>query len=254
MNTVQICILVISTLLASFIKGGMGMGAGIFLLPTLALVFTPFTALALSAPILFFTDIMSLIYYWREWMKGPIFLKLLIFSAIGAVLGVAILPYVPVSALKILVGMIGVIYGVGKLFPSFFPIKRLRASLPAAKAGRGPLTLYVYPLTGGLINSLANAGGIFFVMCLMALGLEKRTFVATILSAILITSVCKVVGYYTIGILPFSDLKLTLILAPLVAGGCWLGNRCNQYLNPDIFAKCILWLILVVSVKLLLPM
>lgn len=229
------------------------MGAGIFLLPSLTLVFSPFTALALSAPLLFFMDLISLIYYWREWMKGPVFFRILLFSGVGAIIGVVFLPYIPVTVLRIVVGLIGVLYSQGKLFPSLPPIRHLRALLPPVKTDRGYTTIYAYLMVGGIINSLANAGGVFFVMCLMALGLEKRAFVATMVSAILVTSVCKVAGYYIIGILPFSDLKLSLMLSPLVAGGCWLGSRCNQRLNPDIFGKCILWLILVVSIKILLP-
>lgn len=252
MDTTQVCVLVGGTLLASFMKGGMGMGAGIFLQPTLTLVFPPFTALALTAPILLFTDLFSQIYYWREWAKGPLFVRVLICSAVGAILGVALLPFVSVTLMKILVGCLGGAYSLAKLFPAMPPFKLLRGMLPAPKADAGHASLYLYTTAGGVLNSLANAGGIFYVIYLLSLGLEKRAFVATLVSAILVTSVFKVSGYYLIGILPSSDLVMTAALSPLVAAGCWLGSRCNRYLNPEIFTKCIFGLILCVSVKILL--
>ena len=54
--------------LSGLIKTGVGVGSGLVLLPTLALVFPAKVALGLGAPMLLASDIIGLHYYWKQWL------------------------------------------------------------------------------------------------------------------------------------------------------------------------------------------
>lgn len=252
MDISQFLVLITGTIFSAFIKGGLGIGAGIFLLPTLNLVFPPITALSLTAPILLITDIFGLFYYWNEWLKGPLIFRVLLSAGIGATIGVIILPFVPVHILKTIVGFIGFFYGIIKIYPKFPFWNSIQNFLPSPDANKKSFTVYTYIGTGGLINSVANAGGPFFAIFLMGIGIEKRVFVSTMILSIFTTSVVKVVGFYFINILPVSDLILTIELSPIVLVGCWIGNYCNKRLNSEIFKKCVFWLIMMISGRVLI--
>ena len=67
----NIVIISIAGFFSGVIKTGVGVGSGIFLLPTLSLAFPAKIALGLGAPMLLASDIIGLRYYWKQWPAKP---------------------------------------------------------------------------------------------------------------------------------------------------------------------------------------
>ena len=65
--------------LSGLIKTGVGVGSGLVLLPTLALVFPAKVALGLGAPMLLASDIIGLHYYWKQWLPRRELTRLFLF-------------------------------------------------------------------------------------------------------------------------------------------------------------------------------
>ena len=234
-----------ATLVAAFIKGGAGMGAGIFLQPTLTLIYDPFTALALSSPILLFSDTIGLFTYWREWIEWRKLAFLLAACSIGSAIGIMTVPFVTAEYMKLVVGLCGLSFVASKIIPSQKNLNFAPVSLTV---------LFLAAVLGGFFNAVANAGGIFFAYCCLRINLDPRRFVATIVIVVLTTSLFKVPGYVLIGILSFNQILHCLPLIPLVLAGALLGSRCNRHLNPKLFRTLVLIVIGIMSTSTLLSL
>ena len=227
-----------ATLLASVIKGGAGMGAGLFLQPALTLIFDPFTALALSSPILLYSDGIGLIAYRREWIESRRLFRLLAACILGSVLGVLTVPLVSANTVKLIVGICGISFTLSKCVH--------KAPDTSPQPVPWPI-LFLSAVAGGFFNAVANAGGIFFAYCCLRMNLQPRTFVATIVIVVFTTSLIKVPGYLSLGVLSEEQLIRTLPLIPIVFTGAMLGSRCNKLISPKLFKKAVLMLIGIMS-------
>lgn len=231
--------IVLATLAAGFIKGAAGMGAGIFLQPTLTLLTNPMLALGISGPILLFTDAGSLCAYWKKWASFRIIWPLFLGCFLGTILGLVLLPFIAPLYLKLIVGICGLAFVLTKI------VKReeKKSTLPPS-----PTSLVFMTACGGFFNTVANAGGIFFAWCCIRLRLNPAMFVATLVIVILFNSVFKVSGYLMIDTLTFQQLLFCFLLLPVAVGGAWLGSRFNKRLKNSSFNILILSIILVISI------
>ena len=81
--------------LSGLIKTGVGVGSGLVLLPTLALVFPAKVALGLGAPMLLASDIIGLHYYWKQWLPRRELTRLFLAVIPGLFIGIVLLPMIP---------------------------------------------------------------------------------------------------------------------------------------------------------------
>ena len=245
MTDIDIIVLGGATFVASFIKGGAGMGAGLFLQPTLTLIFDPFTALALCSPILLFSDSAGILFYWRQWVHARQLVLLLAGCVLGAGLGVLTVPFVTPEIMKVVVGLCGLVFVASKVIT-------FKKTTPTSSAS--PILLFVVCVLGGFFNSVANAGGIFFAYCCLRMNLPPRTFVSTVVIVVLTTSILKVPGYVAIGLLSMEQLMYCLPLLPVVILGGLLGSYVNKHLNPRVFRTLVLIIIGIMSGSTLLSL
>ena len=117
--------------LSGLIKTGVGVGSGLVLLPTLALVFPAKVALGLGAPMLLASDIIGLHYYWKQWLPRRELTRLFLAIIPGLFIGIVLLPMIPGRAFRIGVGIFGALYALGMLWPQF-PVTALGSSMPIA--------------------------------------------------------------------------------------------------------------------------
>ncbi len=94
---------------SALIKNGVGVGAGIFLLPFLALVLPPKLALGLGAPAMLLSDIVGVKNYWGAWDLKE--LKLLLPSAaVGVLFGCFLIKVMPDSVFKQCVSIFALLF------------------------------------------------------------------------------------------------------------------------------------------------
>lgn len=242
--------------LSGLIKTGVGVGAGIVLLPTLALVFPAKVALGLGAPMLLVSDIMGLRYYWKQWLPRPELTRLFLAIAPGLLLGIVLLPLIPGRAFRICIGLFGTLYALSLLWPPFpvaVLLKKLFGRLNERcmkSPGQSHKGAYIYGFLGGFSTVLAHAGGLVWSLYLLTAARDRRIFVGTTIILFFVTNIYKTISYVWIDIISLDSLMLILPAIPMIILGSYLGNIMNKKCNQAVFRKTVLCFILMTSISL----
>lgn len=254
MSFEEIAIISLAGFCSGVIKTGVGIGAGIFLLPTLSLAFPAKIALGMGAPMLIVSDIMGLKFYWRQWLRWPLLSRLLFSALPGVAAGVFLLPLIPGPLFRFCVGVFGMCYAMSKLWKNF-PVALLLRKLfmrdnTRLLPARQRRDACVYGFFGGLSTVLAHAGGLVWSIYLVTVAQGRRIFVGTTIILFLITNICKTVSYLYINILSGETLITVLYSIPIILIGAFVGNILNKKCNPEKFRKIVLWFIFATSFSL----
>lgn len=250
MNTVEISIVVIAGFLSGIIKNGVGVGSGIFLLPTLSLAFPAKIALGLGAPLMLASDTIGMRYYWKQWAPKQELVRLLLAALPGLILGTILLPIIPAAGFRLGVGIFGMAYAVFQLCPGLPPMTILKKLLSGFNERHASKQIYFYGALGGIATVLAHAGGLVWSLYLMSTMRDRRVFVGTIVLLFFLTNIYKTAAYLYIGTLSVQSLVAILPAIPAVWLGSALGNYANKRIPHELFRKIVLVVIFIVSLQL----
>ncbi|MCL1939509.1 MAG: sulfite exporter TauE/SafE family protein [Desulfovibrionaceae bacterium] len=250
MNLWEICIIALAGLCSGIIKTGVGIGSGIFLLPTLSLAFPAKTALGLGAPLMLASDAIGLRFYWKQWTSRGELLRIMLAAVPGLLVGTVLLPIIPAAGFRMGIGIFGMAYAISYLFPNFAPVRWLKGSLGGVNKCLEGKQVYFYGSLGGVASVLAHAGGLVWSLYLMTSIKDRRVFVGTIVLMFFITNVYKTIAYLVIGALSMQELLAVLPAIPAVWLGSAIGNTANKRMNQELFRKLVLAVIFIVSAKL----
>jgi uncharacterized membrane protein YfcA len=246
----EICIVALAGFCSSVIKTGVGIGAGIFLLPTLSLAFPAKMALGLGAPLLLASDVIGIRYYWKQWTAPRELVRLIAAATPGLLAGTLLLPVIPADGFRLAVGVFGMTYAVSHLFPSFAPVRLLKEGLAGVNRRIEGGQIFFYGALGGVATVLAHAGGLVWSLYLTKAVPDRRAFVGTVVLILLVTDIYKTVAYLATGTISASVLMDMLPAIPAVWVGSIIGNRLNKRMNQELFRRLILGVIFVISAKL----
>ena len=252
MTTLELAVVIIAGFLSGVIKNGVGVGGGVFLLPTLALVFPAKLALALGAPLLLASDVIGLWYYWKEWMERSKLFRLLLAAVPGILVGTVLVTIIPAREFKFGVGLFGSFYALFQLFPNFGPFVLFKKQFGRATSLFAAKQVYFYGVLGGVTSVIAHAGGLVWSIYLMSEVREKRIFVGTTVVVFLLSDAYKTVAFLYIGLLSPDSLCAILPAIPAVWMGGAVGNLVNKRMRDTLFRTLVLAVILLVSLKLCL--
>ncbi|MBC8421005.1 MAG: sulfite exporter TauE/SafE family protein [Desulfobacterales bacterium] len=248
---VDYAIIAIAAIGSAVIKNGVGVGAGIFMLPFLSLVLPAKVALGLGAPIMLVSDIAGVVYYWKEWDKRELLL-LLPPAVLGVVVGASMIKVIPNELFRFWVGLFAIGF-------SSYQLLKLIQSRPEASAGwvkRVPKPKEAIPLffgfVGGMASSVIHAGGLVMSFYLIQKSRDKRAFVGTFVLFFAIINLLKVFAYVSIDILNVEIVLLAAIISPLIILGGFWGNALNKRVSQKTFRAVVLALILVIGIGLLI--
>ncbi len=253
MDLYQLVILGSATAVSAVVANGAAIGAGIFLLPVLALVFPPKVALGLGAPIQLIANLVAVKIYWGEWDDWRDLLRLLIAAGIGIWLGAMFINVIPSHIFKIGIASYAICFSLYHLIRNFSPLARVRPVLPALKESSrfgGKTACIVIGALGGVTSVLAHAGGIVWSIYYVTKGLDKRRFVGTLVLLFTLTNVIKISAYIQIGILDMEPALIVLALFPIILLSGLLGNFLNKRICPQLFRKVVLVIILAAGIGL----
>lgn len=248
----QICVVSLAGFLSGVIKTGVGIGSGVFLLPTLSLAFPAKLALGLGAPMMLASDLLGLRYYWKQWASPGLIGRLLGAAVPGLVLGTLLITIIPAKAFRVGVGVFGMLYALSLFWPQFPLTVKLRAAVQVVNRRYDKKRVYVYGALGGLATVLAHAGGLVWSIYLLAEIKDKRTFVGTLICVFCVTNIYKMFAYLGVGSLSPHALLSMLPAIPLIFLGSYVGNVLNKRMNPVLFKKIVLFFIFIVSLNLCL--
>lgn len=222
-------------------KSGLGGGLGQLSVPLMAMVISPAAAVAIMLPVLCLIDAINIWAYRKDWHKGNI-------AALvpGAILGIGIgaLTYrlVDENMVRLLLG------GLTLTFALSYFVKRL----PSYQDGPGGRLLgFACGTLSGFTSFVAHAGGAPMKFFILPQRLDKRLFVGTNVVFFFIVNQLKIWPYLWLGQFSLENLSTSLVLAPAVPVGVWIGWRINRILPMELFYKICYGLLFVVGVKLI---
>lgn len=236
-------------LLIGIDKAGFGGGIGTLATPLMTLVVPPRVAVGLILPLLCACDLVALWHYrkichWRNlWLMLP--------GALAGVAVAALFIWIFKSqqqtldrALQMTIGLISILF-VAYMFGRDWLLAHLPSSRPSRWAGS------LFGLTAGFTSTLAHAGGPPAIMYLLPQRLDRRLFVGTTVWFFAILNYAKLIPYARLGMLPSANLKISLILLPLVPVGIFLGDLFNRKVNQKLFVRLVLIILLLTGLQLL---
>jgi uncharacterized membrane protein YfcA len=216
-----------AVLLTGISKGGFGSALGGIGVPLMALAISPLHAAAILLPVLCFMDLVGLRVYYRKWDNAN--LRIMIPGAIlGVATGTLTFGMLSDDAIRILIGAIAVAFTLNAW---------LRFGAHQQPAGTSVIKGTFWSGVSGLTSFLAHAGGPPAMIYMLPQRLDKTTYVATISVFFMSVNAIKLVPYAWLGQFSAANLGTSLVLAPLVPLGVWLGLWLQDRVNTIWFYR-----------------
>lgn len=248
----EIILMVLAVFGSAVIKNSVGIGAGIFLLPFLALALPPKLALGLGAPAMLISDVIGIRNYWREWNIKE--LVILIPPAVaGVFVGVIIIKMVPDTMFKFGVGVVAVVFSSYHLIRPVFRRTPYEAINPFGQAPNPKKSLtFLFGFLGGTASTVIHAGGLVMSIYLLQRPVDNRAFVGTLVVFFAVLNFLKTGAYLKIGIMSSEIALLVAAMSPIIIFGGWFGNFLNKRFSQDLFRVIVLMIIFLIGMKLML--
>lgn len=237
-----VLILILVCVIAYFLKGFSGFGPAIVLVPTVTLLIGPQVALANSALIDLIVGaalVYVLEYEPEDWRLVGTMAALV---AVGALVGGVLVGTIPTAIVSYLIG------GFVLVFSLWLMVSDDRSSLEGKRS-----YLWIGSVLGGFTGGLVGISGPFIVAGSRPL-LDKSTFRRVIVPVFLVANVFKLLAYVSTGVWSGQVPWLSLSLAPGIIAGLALGYRTHPKVDERMFDLVIGTVLVVLSVRLLIPL
>ncbi len=245
----------VSAILFSVAKSGFGGSIGILAVPIMIFACggQASFAVGLLLPMLIVADYVAVVLWWRQW-DGRAVLRILPGAALGiglATAGLAVLQGRGAETGQALLDQ-GLKVAIGVIALGFVALHAVRwlRGRPIVVEPTWPRTLFVGTVAG-VTSTLAHAAGPVVAMAMLALGLEKRTYVATIALVFWAINHMKLPTFIAFGMIRPDTLGATLLLVPAIAIGAVAGRLLNRRLGQRNFLSVVYVLLALAGVGLL---
>jgi len=207
----------------------------------MALLIPPAQAAAIMLPLLCVMDIFNVVHYRTRFDRAN--LIILVPAALtGILLGTFTFNYLTDDHIRILLGVISILFVV-----NFFVGRRNGGQQTGPDRVKGS----IWGAIAGFTSFGVHAGGPPVSIYLLPQKLDKTIFVGTTVVFFTIVNYVKLIPYSLMGQLNGDNLLTSLILAPLVPLGVWLGIKLHDRVNERLFYNLAYFFLLVTGVKLL---
>ncbi|HWV54570.1 sulfite exporter TauE/SafE family protein [Pseudorhodoplanes sp.] len=220
-------------------KGGFA-GVGVIATPLTALYLPPLEAAALILPVLIVQDAISVWWYRRDF--DPWNLKVMLPGAlVGMALAWAFAAYVSNDALRISVGVIGIVFVIYSLF----------TKIPAEGHKKTALGGAFWGSVSGFTSFLSQAGGPPYQVHVLPQRLPKLTLVGTTTIFFAIVNFLKIGPYFALGQFSTVNFATSMVLLPVAVAANALGIYLVRVTPVEVFYRIAYTLVFCVSVMLL---
>lgn len=221
-------------------KGGFGGGIAVIAVPLMALLMPPTQAAAILLPILVVMDILVVKTYWGVF-DGKALQVLLPGAIVGVALGYLSAEAMNEDYLRILVGVLSLLFGLQSLF-------KLSSR---ASAQHNRISGSFFGTLAGFSSFSIHAGGPMLMMYLMPKKLSPLLFAGTAGIFMATVNAVKILPYYFLGQFTADNLLYALVLLPLAPLGVKLGHYLVKRSAPDFYYAVISFFMVVIGAKLL---
>jgi len=231
----------LAVVLTGISKSGFSNGAGIMAVPLMSLYVSPQVAAAVMLPILVLIDIVIVWRYRRNFSSEH--LVILLSGAVAGIgLGVFTWQYLDIATLRI---------GIGCLALFFVARHFLQLVLKQQEWKIGKIAGILLGFVSGLTSFVAHAGGPPVNAYILSQNLDKTKIVATNVCYFFVVNSVKLVPYFFLGMFSATNLKTSLVLAPLVPVGVLIGYYLHGKVSQGVFMKIAYIFLTIAGFKLL---
>lgn len=234
-----------AVLLVGLTKGGMGEALALMGVPILAMSLPPVQAAAILLPVLVVMDIVSL-WIWREYNDRTLLKMLLPGAILGVAIGWATSAYVPRDALRLIIGVITVLFAA-RYYQNAWRARR--GHVVAAKPHRLVPAAFLGALSG-YGSFVAHAGGAPFQVYGLPLKLPPRNYTGATVRFFAILNAVKLGPYFALGQLDTTNLSISATLVPLAIAATALGGFLVKRMRPEVFYPFMYAMALAAGLKL----
>ena len=235
----------LSVLVTGISKSGFAGGLGVIAVPAMSLFVAPQTAAAIMLPILCAIDIANIWKYRRTWVRKYVAL-LLPGALVGIAIGAATFRWLDADLLKIGVGLLSVWFVL-----QYAAQARAEPAAATTATAAGNAAAFGFGALSGVTSFVAHAGGPPIKAFLLSRNMEKSSFVGTNSVFFFLINQIKLVPYFLLGQFTSENLLMSLMLAPFVPVGIFIGFRLHALVSQGTFMKIAYALLLVAGAKLL---
>ena len=230
-----------AVLLFGMAKGGLGGGLAMLSVPILSLVVPPLQGAAIILPILVVMDAVAVWSFRRSWSRANI-RATLPGALAGILLGALTFPYLSESAVKVLVGLVAVVFGLDYWRPRADPVA------PAPVSHRKG---NFWGMVSGFTSFGIHAGGIPISVYLLPQQLEKKQLMGTFAVFFAVVNVVKLAPYTLLGQFSTENLATSLALMPVAPLGVLFGYRVLTRISQTLVYRLSYGFLVLVGAKLL---
>ena len=201
----------------------------------------PAQAAAIVLPLLILLDLFNLLHYRSRFDRKNLFI-LLPASIVGVLIGTLTFRYLTDAHIRIMIGGIGVIFVIFYIWG-----QRREQSQTDPDRVKGSF----WGVIAGFTSFGVHAGGLPVNIYLLPQRMDKTLFVGTTVVLFAILNWIKLIPYALLGQLHVDNLLTSLILAPFVPLGFWLGIKLHDRVNENLFYNLAYFFLFVTGLKLL---
>ncbi|MCH8518978.1 sulfite exporter TauE/SafE family protein [Candidatus Gracilibacteria bacterium] len=227
-------ILFIGAFIAEIMGTISGFGSSSIFLPIAHQIFQYETALILVAIYHIFGNTSRFSLFWKHWDK-KIFFLFGIPSIFATVLGVQLVGIISSDILKMILGIILIIFA---LYSFLKPRFKIQANMYTGIIGGA---------SSGFTAGLIGTGGVLRGAFITAFGLKKEAYIATIASIALLVDFTRIPIYFHKGFLPEEFFLYVIILFFIAFAGSYIGKKIIKHIDSNILRKIILIMIMIMS-------
>lgn len=236
----------IAILLTGISKGGFAGAAAGLAVPLMTMFVDPAIAAGIMLPILCAMDIFGVHAYRGKWSWSHV-AALVPGALVGIGLGALAFGVLSANAVRLIVGVISVVFAVNQMFGI---TQRVATRLAAQRKPPGRVAGVFWGTASGFTSTLAHAGGPPFAIWMLPQRLDRTTLVATSALFFLVVNYVKIIPYAMLGQLNTGNLAVSLLFAPLAPAGIWLGVWLHRRISEAMFYRVSYVLLFATGVKL----
>ncbi|MDX1412624.1 MAG: sulfite exporter TauE/SafE family protein [Candidatus Promineifilaceae bacterium] len=223
-------------------KGGGWASLGALSVPFVALALPIDDVIGMMLPVLMLADVLAIGAHWRRWDRRQVIL-LIPASIVGVIIGTLFLTNAPVRLIRIVIGVIVLLFAIYKLFERTI-FKKLTYK---PRSWHGVLA----GMIAGFTSSVAHTGGPPIAIYLLMQNLQPRIFAATAAFFFFVLNYIKVPFYYFADVFNFDLLRQFLWLLPMVPLGVWVGKWLVVRVSKELFDYIVLSLLITTALLLI---
>ena len=225
--------------ISTFIRSAVGFGDALIAMPLLAMALGIQTATPLVAFVAATIAITILIKNWRSVDIRSAW-RLILLSLIGIPFGLALLKVAPEYLIKVILGVLLILYGLYSLITPSLPIIR------------NEKFAYLFGFIAGVLGGAYNTNGPPIVMYGLLRRWPPENFRATLQCYFLFTGVSILIGHGLAGLWTPFVLQLYLYSIPIIMIAIFAGDKINNHISKEFFSRIVYALLIVIGALFLI--